>query len=195
MSVKKNKLKDVVFYSSERGNYNELDVETYVTTDNLLQDKSGLKKAVSLPLNGKTFPKYKPDDILVSNIRPYLKKIWYSNREGICSSDVLTFSVNKAYLPKFIYYNLFRDEFFDHMMHGAKGTKMPRGDKKQILEYEIPDFPFDNQLKIASILTSIDEKIKLNNKINDNLFYKIYPTVTWPFISMGKSQSLSFVRC
>ncbi|SIT97081.1 Type I restriction modification DNA specificity domain-containing protein [Epilithonimonas bovis DSM 19482] len=61
------------------------------------------------------------------------------------------------------------------MMKGAKGTKMPRGDKNQILDFEIPNFPIDYQQKIANILTDIDNKIALNNKLNDNLFYKITP--------------------
>ncbi|MQL46466.1 restriction endonuclease subunit S, partial [Escherichia coli] len=91
-----------------------------------------------------------------SNIRPYLKKIWFANRSGICSSDVLTFETKPGFSSKFIYYNLFQDAFFEHMMKGAKGTKMPRGEKSQILEFEIPDFSLYVQEKIAEFLSSID---------------------------------------
>ena len=167
--MKKIKLKNVVYYSKMRSNYKDLNLETYITTDNLLQNKLGIKIANSLPPSGDSFPKYKNENILVSNIRPYLKKIWFANRSGICSSDVLTFETQTGFSSKFIYYNLFQDVFFEHMMKGAKGTKMPRGEKSQILEFEIPDFSLSVQEKIAEFLSSIDNKIQLNNKINDNL--------------------------
>lgn len=54
-------------------------------------------------------------------------------------------------------------------MATSKGTKMPRGDKKSIMNYEVPGFDMNIQIKIASILKSIDDKIELNNKINNNL--------------------------
>jgi type I restriction enzyme S subunit len=114
-------------------------------------------------------PGYSSANILVGNIRPYLKKIWFADRESGCSADVLVFNVNKFHYPKFIYYTLFRDDFFDHMMKGSKGTKMPRGDKKQILDFLIPDFEFDKQQKIAKVLSDLDAKIELNNKINIEL--------------------------
>ena len=169
--VKKIKLKNVVEYSKKRSNAKSLKIDTYITTDNLLPNKLGLKQATGIPPSGDSFPAYSEQNILVSNIRPYLKKIWFSNKNGICSSDVLNFVTKENYSAKFIYYNLHQDSFFEHMMQGAKGTKMPRGDKNQILDFEIPNFPFESQKKIANILGDIDTKIDLNNQINDNLSY------------------------
>lgn len=163
------KLKDVVKYSQSRGNFKELTIDTYISTDNLLQDKIGLKLAVGLPPSGNSFSKYKKGDILISNIRPYLKKIWYANRDGLCSSDVLVFTANQNFDSKFVYYNLHSDHFFEHMMKGAKGTKMPRGDKNQILEFDIPNFPLPSQQKISTLLSALDKKIELNNKISADL--------------------------
>jgi len=190
--MQKVKLKEVLSYSAKRGNLKELDINTYITTDNLLPDKKGITIASGLPPNGNSFPKYAINDILVSNIRPYLKKIWFANRDGLCSSDVLVFCVQKGYVPKFVYYSLLGDRFFDHAMKGAKGTKMPRGDKNQILEFEIPAFPFSTQIKIADLLSDIDTKIYLNNRINDNLSDS-YFTLILPVINIGNNQSLSKV--
>ena len=167
--IKKIKLKNVVEYSKKRANVQSLSIDTYITTDNLLPNKLGLKEATGIPPNGNSFPSYSEQDILISNIRPYLKKIWFSNKSGIYSNDVLNFVTKESYYAKFVYYNLCQDSFFDHMMKGAKGTKMPRGDKNQILDFEIPNFSFELQKKIANILSDIDNKIDLNNQINDNL--------------------------
>jgi type I restriction enzyme S subunit len=163
------KLSSAVKYSSKRINIDEISVEDFISTDNLLQNKLGKENAIKLPSLKGLMPGYSNDNILVGNIRPYLRKIWFSDKESGCSADVLVFEVNKFHYPKFIYYTLFRDDFFDHMMKGSKGTKMPRGDKKQILDFLIPDFEFEEQQKIAKVLADLDAKIELNNRINCEL--------------------------
>jgi len=163
------KLKSAVFYSEDRVSISDLDLENYVTTDNLLQNKQGKTKAVNLPPQDGNVTRFDTEDILIANIRPYLKKIWSANHPGGNSADVLTLKVNNKYEPKFIYYALHRDVFFEHVMNGSKGTKMPRGDKDQILEFPIPDFEKPVQKKIAKVLSDLDSKIELNNKINEEL--------------------------
>lgn len=69
----------------------------------------------------------------------------------------------------FLFYALFRDDFFIHAMKGAKGTKMPRGDKTQIMEFKIPVFDLKTQQSIAAVLSALDKKIALNKQINARL--------------------------
>ena len=162
-------LKKACQYSSDNICFEDVSLKNFVTTDNLLQNRGGITIASNLPPKGNSFPKYNPANILIANIRPYLKKIWYADKIGGCSSDILVFEVKKGYHPRFVYYSLFRDDFFIHAMKGSKGTKMPRGDKNHIMEFEIPDFDITNQKKIASVLSSLDSKIELNNRINAEL--------------------------
>ncbi len=164
-----NKLSEVAKYSSKRIDSSRVTLENFITTDNILPNKGGVVLATGLPPNCESMPSYKKNDILVGNIRPYLKKIWFATNSGGCSADVLVIEVNDAYDPKFVYYSIFRDEFFEHMMRGSKGTKMPRGDKNQILEFLIPNLELAYQTKIASVLSSLDSKIELNNRINAEL--------------------------
>ncbi|MDH4201510.1 MAG: restriction endonuclease subunit S [Phycisphaerae bacterium] len=163
------KLKKAVDYSDSRISINDVALENFVTTDNLLPNKLGLTTAVNLPPQEGYMPSFQKDNILVGNIRPYLKKIWFSDRSGGCSADVLVFDVKKEYHPKYVYYAMFRDDFFDHMMRGSKGTKMPRGDKTHILDFTIPKIDPTRQKKIAAVLSSLDAKIELNNRINAQL--------------------------
>ena len=104
-------------------------------------------------------------DILMSNIRPYLRKIWYSNSSGGCSSDILVFRVKETFDSKYIFYKLSSDTFIDYVAAGAKGTKMPRGDKKQILKFPIFFSNLEEQTKIAFFLSLIDERISTQMKI------------------------------
>lgn len=169
MKTKLIKLSDIAEYSDSRIEIDKLNFNNYVTVDNLLQNKAGLTKSNNLPPTGTTTPSFKMNNILVGNIRPYLKKIWFADRDGGCSADVLVFDIKQNFDPKFIYYALYRDDFFLHMMKGSKGTKMPRGDKNQILEFLIPCFDFTVQQEISSVLSAFDSKIKLNNQINAEL--------------------------
>ncbi|MDN5100377.1 restriction endonuclease subunit S [Aliarcobacter butzleri] len=162
-------LKKVAKYSDARIPIKNVTIDNFVTTDNLLQNKLGITKATSLPPQDGNMPAYFKNDILVGNIRPYLKKIWFADKDGGNSADVLTIKINEKHNPKFIYYALYRDDFFEHMMKGSKGTKMPRGDKNQIMDFSIPDISLESEEKIANVLSSLDSKIELNNKINKEL--------------------------
>lgn len=164
----KSKLSSICKYSKDKININELDISNYISTENMLPNKNGITLASKLPKT-KTTQKFNTGDILVSNIRPYFKKIWKAKFDGGCSNDVLVFKANKNINPDFLYYILSDDNFFKYMTTTSKGTKMPRGDKNAIMEYEIPIFDYETQNKITQILKSIDDKIELNNKINENL--------------------------
>jgi len=105
----------------------------------------------------------------VSNIRPYFKKIWQADKDGGCSADVLCFRANEDVDTRFFYYLLSQQAFFDYVMSGSKGCKMPRGDKKQIMQWGVKLPTFEEQRRIAAILSSLDDKIEVNRRINDNL--------------------------
>ena len=134
----------------------------------MLPNKRGITKPSSIPSKGTTTA-YKKDDVLLSNIRPYFKKIWSANYDGVCSNDVLVFRAKNTADANFLYYVLANDDFFVYSMATSKGTKMPRGDKASIMKYEVESFDLNTQRKIASILKPIDKKIELNNAINNNL--------------------------
>lgn len=162
------KLSDICHYVKGKFDVSELDNSTYISTENMLPDKGGVTEAATLPSAAQT-QIYEQDDVLVSNIRPYFKKIWFANQDGGCSNDVLVFRANEGVEPGFLYYVLADDKFFNYSMATSKGTKMPRGDKKALMEYEVPDFDIYKQRKVAGLLGDIDEKIRVNNEINKNL--------------------------
>ena len=164
----KYKLGDICSYRKGKIDVACLNNSTYISTENMLPNKSGITEAASLPSVQFT-QEYKKGDVLVSNIRPYFKKIWRANCDGGCSNDVLVFQANEGTDEGFLYYVLANDEFFAYSMATSKGTKMPRGDKFSIMQYEVPCFDLEAQRKIASIMEAIDKKIELNNAINNNL--------------------------
>ena len=162
------KLSDICVFRKGKVDVSKLTLKTYISTENMLPNKGGVTEASSLPTVQLT-QEYKKGDILVSNIRPYFKKIWQAKCDGGCSNDVLVFQGNSNIDGDFLYYILANDDFYAYSMATSKGTKMPRGDKTSIMQYEVPIFDIDTQRKIASVLRSLDEKIELNSTINNNL--------------------------
>ncbi len=170
-------LSQVCNYSDDSVQVSELNLKNFISTDNMLPNRGGITEAVNLPPSN-SCSAYSKGEILISNIRPYFKKIWFAEFDGGCSADVLVLkTTNPKFDPKFVYYNLFQDLFFKHQMTGSKGSKMPRGDKDQIMTFLIPEFDKTYQKRVSEFLTVIDEKIALNKKINtelENLAKTIY---------------------
>lgn len=162
------KLIDICSYAKGKTAVAGLTAKTYISTENMLPNKGGITTATNLPSVDQT-QAYRKNDVLVSNIRPYFKKIWHTEYDGGCSNDVLVFRAAEGVDPTFLYYVLADDTFFNYATATSKGTKMPRGDKSAIMEYSVPTLDIEVQCKIGALLRSIDQKIAVNSKINDNL--------------------------
>lgn len=163
-------LNTIAPFATKSIKYSDIESETYITTDNMLQNKLGV-----LPFEGvaniSSITEYKPEDILISNIRPYLKKIWLADKEGGCSKDVLVLrsADTSKYLPKYIFYMLRRDSFFDYVMEGKKGIKMPRGNKEDIMKYKIPMPNIDEQKRIVAQIETLELEITKARTLIENV--------------------------
>ncbi|MFT8857179.1 restriction endonuclease subunit S [Bifidobacterium aquikefiri] len=148
---------DIAEYSQTRIDAAELDEASFVGVDNLLPNKGGRTDANYSP-NTSRLTAFSAGDLLIGNIRPYLKKIWLANRNGGCSGDVLAIHLREQYQdqlePRFLYYLLSSDNFFAYDMQHAKGAKMPRGDKDAIMKFRVPVPPLPVQKEIVRILDS-----------------------------------------
>ncbi|EMS34040.1 Type I restriction-modification system, specificity subunit S [Mariniradius saccharolyticus AK6] len=161
-------LSELCEYSTRRVSINEISLETYISTENMLQDRAGISIANGLPTTN-SVTGFENGNILISNIRPYFKKIWLANFSGGCSNDVLCFVPTPAIPSLYLYQIIEKDNFFEYVMAGSKGTKMPRGDKKWIMNFETI-IPSDELLERFSITSKkLQNEIQLRKKENQNL--------------------------
>lgn len=173
--------KDVSSFVKKRVSVDELSLDSYISTENILPDFGGKKCASKLPSSG-SFTKYKPDDILIANIRPYLKKVWVADRNGAASNDVIVVRPIKEIRKPFLASHLKNDSFIDYVMKGAKGVKMPRGDISLMKEYPVAVPGPEEQQKVADCLSSLDtliaaqaEKIDALKTYKKGLMQKLFP--------------------
>ena len=160
-------LEDVAEFQKKRISSDLLNNNNYISTENILQNFEGIQYSSSIPTNTNVI-EYQKGDILLSNIRPYLKKVWFSDRKGGCSADVFVLRGDKCD-QHFLYYVIASDRFINYVMSGVKGVKMPRGDKNQMKKYAFSIPTNTEQRKIAKFLSMLDERIKLQNKIIEDL--------------------------
>ena len=167
-SWKMGTLADICEYSKDKVNIDELSLETYYSTENMQPNRQGALPASSLPAIKQTTACGK-GNVLISNIRPYFKKILYCYSDCGCSSDVLCFVPCKNNWSAFLYCTLYADKFFSYMVSGAKGTKMPRGDKQQIMMYPIciPENEYLNRFN--NIVSEMLETVNTNRTENKAL--------------------------
>ncbi|MCX7546295.1 restriction endonuclease subunit S [Marinicella gelatinilytica] len=103
--------------------------------------------------------KFHKGDILFGKLRPYLRKFYFCEFEGICTSEIWAFYSNSE-CNKYVYY-LIQTSKFNYQVNITTGTRMPRADWNQIstTKFRIPSFK--EQQKIANFLTAIDQRITL----------------------------------
>ena len=165
--VEYKELGEVARYAKTRIAASKMNENNYVGVENLLQEKRGKTTASSVPAFG-TVIAFERGDILIGNIRPYLKKIWLADCEGGTNGDVLTVQIKdrSLFIPEYLYYILSSDKFFLYDTQNSKGAKMPRGSKEAVMKYKLPIPPLPVQQEIVRIL---DNFTKLEKKLEKEL--------------------------
>ena len=152
-------MKDVASFVKERITANELNIQNYTSVENLLKDKAGRKDAENVPTEG-NWIKYKKGDVLIGNIRPYLRKIWLSDREGGTNGDVIVVRPSDKLQSEYMFYCLASERFFLYYNQALKDGKMPRGEKSRVLSFIVPLPSPEEQSRIVSILDEFEASIK-----------------------------------
>ncbi len=151
-------LGEVAQYVDEKISLTDIDEAEYIATENMLKDKKGIAVSTNKPNEGRG-TRFQIDDILISNIRPYFKKIWRASFCGASSNDVLCFRAKDVFNPPMLYYTLEQDTFFDYVMAGSNGVKMPRGDKEWIMKYPLAIPPMQDIKQYLGLTENLRKQI------------------------------------
>ena len=150
-STKTVRLGDVCEEMRERVSVDDIPLTRYVTTDSLVKNLGGRVEAEALPPSG-SLVAYRKGDLLLSNIRPYLRKLWLADGNGGCSSDVIVLRPCHEINANYLRLALSQDDFFTYVMRDVSGTKMPRGKREHILRFSLPLPPLSEQRAIVARL-------------------------------------------
>jgi type I restriction enzyme S subunit len=112
--------------------------------------------------NASTKTIFHKEDILFGKLRPYLKKYWIANVDGVCTTEILVFRAQRNNDPRYIYYLVQNQRFINYTISSSFGTKMPRTSWDIIKRYKIGKPDFEEQKRISKILFTIDSQIETN---------------------------------
>ena len=115
-----------------------------------------------------------------------------TTQECVSNQQINSIIPNSDNDPNYVYYLMkYLWPYFKN--YEGQSTTVSILNKSQFSDIDIPDIDFETQKKLASILSSIDSKIELNNKINDNLsvYSSIESTSISPDINLGNNESLN----
>ena len=162
------KLGEVSIYPKERVAINQICSSQYVGVENLIKDRGGVCFSDNLPKADVAIA-YKENDILLGNIRPYLKKIWLADKVGGASGDVVIIRIKERSIsPLFLFKLLSSDQFFEYDNTHTKGAKMPRGDRKAIEKFGVILPPLSLQQSFAQKIEQIEQqKAAIQKTITD----------------------------
>jgi len=161
-------LSSIATFANGKVDVCSLTPESYISTENMLENRAGISIASSLP-SVNSVPEFRCGHVLISNIRPYFKKIWLARFKGGRSADVLAFEALDSVTVEYVYNLLYQETFFNFMMLTSKGVKMPRGDKKSIMGWQcvLPDKKISNAFSKA--VSEYYSFIEINNAQNKTL--------------------------
>ena len=180
----KYELKDIC--KTNQSNYSKSDKWTfinYLDTGNITKNKIDEIQYINLEnekLPSRAKRKVEIDDIIYSTVRPnqlhygIIKQI---PNNFLVSTGFTTIKINRKIAePKFIFYYITQDEITEHLSAIAEQSTSAYPSIKpsdiENLEIDLPSLEIQKQ--IASILSALDDKIELNNKINENLEQQAY---------------------
>ncbi|MFZ5948052.1 MAG: restriction endonuclease subunit S [Stygiobacter sp.] len=112
---------------------------------------------------------FNTNDILFGKLRVYFRKVVKPKFNGICSTDIWVFRAKEGINQDFLFYFLANWDFVNLADGGEGGTRMPRADWNFLssTKWKVPPLP--EQKAIASVLSSLDDKIDLLHRQNKTL--------------------------
>lgn len=142
---------------------------SYIGLEHIEQGKLHLSSVGSSIEVTSTKQRFYEGDILFGKLRPYFRKVARPNFDGICSTDIWVIRPKDECDQKFLFYWVSSLDFVNHVNNASEGTRMPRAKWDIAQKHEIKDHSFTDQKAIAHILGTLDEKIELNQKMNQTL--------------------------
>ncbi|MGU8657710.1 restriction endonuclease subunit S [Clostridium perfringens] len=160
---KKYELDDIAMISKSKYNPTKSN-KTYkcIELEHIAQEDGRILGYVNSKEQNSIKNKFDSGDILFGKLRPYLKKYWISNFEGVCSSEIWVLKARK--ISNSFLYRIVQSEKFNNIANVSSGSKMPRADWNYMSSTIFLVPKLNEQEKIANFLSKVDSIIEKQEK-------------------------------
>jgi type I restriction enzyme S subunit len=132
-----------------------------IELEHISQETSILLGSTTTEIAISTKSVFMPGNVLFGKLRPYLRKYWFADRNGVCSTEIWVLIANEEKITPRYLHQLVQMDFFIDAANMASGTHMPRADWDVVKNIPITLPPLQEQQKIAQVLTAADREIEL----------------------------------
>lgn len=106
-------------------------------------------------------------DVLFGRLRPYLRKFWHADRDGICTTEIWPLMVDPDQAYSGFIHAIVQSEMFIETASISYGTHMPRADWAVMRNFEIGMPSVPEQTAIATVLSDMDAEIEALERRHD----------------------------
>jgi restriction endonuclease S subunit len=99
-------------------------------------------------------------DVLFGKLRPYLRKYWYAQFDGLCSSEIMVFRAKPLVRSEYLYYIATSEHFVEYNNAFTFGTRMPRTSWGIVSKYDVVIPSLSEQDFIIEKVVAADAKIQ-----------------------------------
>lgn len=116
---------------------------------------------------------FKTGQILYGKLRPNLNKVYYSDIDGICSTDIFVLEAKERTNSKFYYYHFLSKNFNNEVLKGINGSQLPRVGYEHFSRILIPKPPIETQQQIVAQIEKEQELVNANKQLIEIFEQKI----------------------
>ncbi len=131
----------------------------YIGLEHIEKNTGKLTDEVCVADISATKSKFRDSQILYGKLRPYLNKVYLSNREGVCSTDILVFDISSAIEAKYALNFMLSRRFVNDMSANTSGVNLPRVSTRYINAYPTPLAPLPEQRAIVAKIEQLFSKL------------------------------------
>ena len=151
-------LKEVCELIKEQGKHKEL---PYVGMEDIESSTGRFLGGLNQKeMKSNTF-KFNSNHLLYGRLRPYLNKVMLPDFEGHCSTEIFPILVNKNLQKEYLFYWLLNEETVNKINRTSTGTRMPRANFKEVIEFKLNIPGLNLQKEITERIKNIE--LELNN--------------------------------
>jgi type I restriction enzyme S subunit len=163
---KPTKISEVVTFSSLKHQPIKQEELFYIGLEHIEKHTGKLTSKVGIEKITTIKNKFSKGDILYGKLRPNLNKVYLSNEEGVCSTDILVLKLSNNCLGEYLHHTMLSTNFVNEMSENTSGVNLPRVSTKFIMNYEIPLPTIKEQYQI---IQEIESRLSVADKMEESI--------------------------
>ena len=127
----------------------------YIGMENISSETMKIVGEINVPQKTSSTFKFNNSHVLFGRLRPYLKKVLIPDFEGQCSTEIFCIKISEKIDKNFLAYWLLSPSILYKINNSSTGTRMPRANMNELLNYQFPVLSISKQQQIVKKINTV----------------------------------------